>query len=110
MHEKLAYDTLEDFSFISLLTQVPLILATYPDHPVKSVAELTKTSASSPNSMFYGSPGAGTTQHLAGALFAAMAKVNLQHVATKAALSCRPCCLASTSILRSSHRSWFWSW
>jgi tripartite-type tricarboxylate transporter receptor subunit TctC len=33
--------------------------------------------------MFYGSPGTGTTQHLAGALFAAMTKVNLQHVATK---------------------------
>jgi tripartite-type tricarboxylate transporter receptor subunit TctC len=81
MHEKLAYDTLEDFSFISLMTQVPLILVTYPDHPVKSVADLIKTPKSP--SMFYGSPGAGTTQHLAGALFAAMAKVNLQHVATK---------------------------
>ena len=33
--------------------------------------------------MFYGSPGAGTTQHLAGALFAAMAKVNLKHLPTK---------------------------
>lgn len=81
MHEKLAYDTLEDFSFISLVTQVPLILVTYPDHPVKSVADLIKTPSANP--MFYGSPGAGTTQHLAGALFAAMAKVNLQHVATK---------------------------
>src|SRR5262245_54231890 len=81
MHEKLAYDTVEDFSFISLVSQVPLILVTYPDHPVKSVADLMKTSSSNP--MFYGSPGAGTTQHLAGALFAAMAKVNLQHVPTK---------------------------
>ena len=33
--------------------------------------------------MFYGSAGAGTTQHLAGALFAAMAKVDLRHVPTK---------------------------
>ena len=57
MHEKLAYDTLEDFSFISLMTQVPLILVTYPDHPVKSVAELIKTPKSSSNPMFYGSPG-----------------------------------------------------
>jgi tripartite-type tricarboxylate transporter receptor subunit TctC len=81
MHEKLAYDTLEDFSFISLVTQVPLILVTYPDHAVKSVADLMKMPSSNP--MFYGSPGAGTTQHLAGALFAAMAKVNLEHVATK---------------------------
>ena len=80
MHEKLAYDTLEDFSFISLVSQVPLILVTHPDHPVKSVADLIKTP--SPNPMFYGSPGTGTTQHLAGALFAAMTKANLQHVAT----------------------------
>jgi tripartite-type tricarboxylate transporter receptor subunit TctC len=81
MHEKLAYDTVEDFTYISLATQVPLILATYPDHPVKSVADLIK--APKANSMFYGSPGTGTTQHLAGELFAAMAKANLQHVPTK---------------------------
>jgi tripartite-type tricarboxylate transporter receptor subunit TctC len=81
MHEKLAYDTVEDFTYISLATQVPLILATYPDHPVKSVADLIKTPKA--NSMFYGSPGTGTTQHLAGELFAAMAKANLQHVPTK---------------------------
>jgi tripartite-type tricarboxylate transporter receptor subunit TctC len=83
MHEKLAYDTLEDFSFVSLVTQVPLILVTYPDHPVKSVADLIKSPRSASNRMFYGSAGPGTTQHLAGALFAAMAKVDLQHVPTK---------------------------
>ena len=82
MHEKLAYDPVEDFSFIGFVSQVPLILVTHPDHPVKSVADLMKTSSSS-NPMFYGSPGAGTTQHLAGALFAAMAKVNLKHLPTK---------------------------
>jgi len=81
MHEKLAYHTLEDFSFISLVTQVPLILVTHPDHPVKSVADLMKTPSANP--MFYGSPGAGTTQHLAGALFTAMTKANLQHVPTQ---------------------------
>ena len=63
MHAKLAYDTVEDFSFVSFVSQVPLILVTHPDHPVKSVADLMKTSSSS-NPMFYGSPGAGTTQHL----------------------------------------------
>src|SRR5262245_66229736 len=47
MHEKLAYDTVEDFSFISLVSQVPLILVTHPDHPVKSVADL--INAPSPN-------------------------------------------------------------
>jgi len=82
MHEKLAYDTIEDFTFVSLMTQVPLILVTYPDHPVKSLADLVKTPKSS-NPMFYGSAGAGSTQHLSGALFAAMTKVDLQHVATK---------------------------
>lgn len=81
MHEKLAYDSLEDFTFVSLVSQVPLIVVTHPDHPARSIADLMKTSSSSP--MFYGSPGVGTTQHLAGALFSAMAKANLQHVPTK---------------------------
>jgi tripartite-type tricarboxylate transporter receptor subunit TctC len=81
MHEKLAYDTLEDFSFVSLVSQVPLIVVTHPDHPAKSVADLIKTPSANP--LFYGSPGVGTTQHLAGALFAAMTKASLQHVPTK---------------------------
>jgi tripartite-type tricarboxylate transporter receptor subunit TctC len=81
MHEKLPYDPLEDFSFISLVSQVPLIVVTHPDHPARSVADLIKTTSAKP--LFYGSPGTGTTQHLAGALFAAMAKANLEHVPTK---------------------------
>lgn len=83
LYEKLAYDTLGDFTFVSLLTQIPFVLATYPEHPVKSVPDLIKTLQSSGKPMFYGTSGAGTTQHLSGALFAAMAKVDLQHVASK---------------------------
>jgi tripartite-type tricarboxylate transporter receptor subunit TctC len=83
LYEKLPYDTLDDFTYISGLTQIPFVLATYPDHPVKSVPDLIRTLSSSSKPMFYGTSGAGTTQHLSGALFAAMAKVNLQHVASK---------------------------
>jgi tripartite-type tricarboxylate transporter receptor subunit TctC len=83
LYEKLPYDTLGDFTYVSLLTQIPFVLATYPDHPVKSVPDLIKTLQASSNPMFYGTSGAGTTQHLSGALFAAMARVNLQHVASK---------------------------
>jgi hypothetical protein len=71
------------FAFISPLTLIPFVLATYPDHPVKSVPDLIKKLKSSSKPMFYGTSGVGTTQHLSGALFTAMAKVSLQHVASK---------------------------
>jgi tripartite-type tricarboxylate transporter receptor subunit TctC len=82
MHEKLAFDPLEDFSFVSLVSQVPLIVVVHPDHPARSVADLIGRPASA-GPLFYGSPGTGTTQHLAGALFAAQTKASLQHVPTK---------------------------
>jgi tripartite-type tricarboxylate transporter receptor subunit TctC len=83
LYEKLPYDTLNDFTYISLLTKIPFVLATYPDHHVKSVPDLIAKLKASSEPMFYGTSGTGTTQHLSGALFAAMAHVNLKHVPSK---------------------------
>jgi tripartite-type tricarboxylate transporter receptor subunit TctC len=83
LYEKLPYDTVSDFTFVSLLTQIPFILATYPDHSVRSIPDLISRVKASSKPMFYGTSGSGTTQHLSGALFAAMAKVDLQHVPSK---------------------------
>ena len=83
MYDGLPYDTINDFSYISLATEFPFILVTYPDHPVKSIAQLISAAKSSAVPMNYGSAGNGTGQHLAGALFAAMAGISLQHVPFK---------------------------
>jgi tripartite-type tricarboxylate transporter receptor subunit TctC len=84
LYDNLPYDTVNDFTFISMLTDFPFILATYPDHPVKTVADLinaAKATASKP--MIYGSAGNGTGQHLSGALFTSMAGIQFQHLPTR---------------------------
>lgn len=80
MFDGLPYDTVNDFSFISMLTDFPFILVTYPDHPVRTISDLVTAAKSSATPFIYGSAGNGTGQHLSGALFAAMAKINLQHL------------------------------
>lgn len=80
MYEGLPYDTVNDFTFISLLTDFPFILVTHQNHPVKSVKQLIDAAKGAEKPMIYGSAGNGTGQHLSGALFTKMAGINLQHL------------------------------
>lgn len=80
MYEGLPYDTVNDFTYISLLTDFPFFLVTYTDHPVRTVSDLIARAKASGNPMIYGTAGNGTGQHLAGALFSAMADIKLQHL------------------------------
>lgn len=80
MFDGLPYDTVNDFTYVSMLTEFPFILATYPEHPVTSIAELISAAKAAPEPIIYGSAGNGTGQHLSGALFAQMAGVRMQHL------------------------------
>lgn len=80
IYESLPFDPVGDFSFISMLTDFPFILVTYPDHPVKTVADLIAAAKAAKEPLIYGSAGIGTGQHLSGALFAAMAGIQMQHL------------------------------
>jgi len=84
MHAKLPYDPIKDFTFIGLVTQLPFVVSTYPENPIKTLPELiaaAKKSASEPP--LYGTSGVGTTMHLAAALLEAKAKIKLKHVPSK---------------------------
>lgn len=83
IYDGLPYDTVNDFSFIGMATEFPFLLVTYADHAVKSLRDLLDKAATSAVPMTYGSAGNGTGQHMAGALFASMAGVKLQHVPFK---------------------------
>jgi tripartite-type tricarboxylate transporter receptor subunit TctC len=80
LYDNLPYDTVNDFTYISMLTDFPFILATYPEHPVKTVADLIAAAKKDPNPMIYGSAGNGTGQHLSGALFSSMAGIQFRHL------------------------------
>ncbi|MEW6454221.1 MAG: tripartite tricarboxylate transporter substrate binding protein [Pseudomonadota bacterium] len=78
IYKKLPYKPVEDYSLISMLTDFPFVLVTYPDHPVSTVADLIEKART--ETLTCASPGNGTGQHLAFELFASMAKVKMQHV------------------------------
>ncbi|MFS2167708.1 tripartite tricarboxylate transporter substrate binding protein [Variovorax sp. Varisp62] len=80
---KMPFDTLRDLAPVSLLVKVPNVLVVNPSAPMKSVAELIAQAKAKPGGINYASSGNGSAQHLAGELFAAMAGVQMTHVAYK---------------------------
>jgi tripartite-type tricarboxylate transporter receptor subunit TctC len=80
---KLPYDSLRDFTPISNMSTFPYLLVTHPSLPAKNVKELIALAKARPGEITYSSPGSGNGQHLATALFASMAKVNIVHVPYK---------------------------
>ena len=83
MHEQLPYHSVNDFTWIGLVTQFPFVVATYPEHSIKTVADLIAAAKSAPNPIIYGTSGVGTTQHLLITLFARMANIELKHLPGK---------------------------
>jgi tripartite-type tricarboxylate transporter receptor subunit TctC len=80
LYAKMTYDPATDLMPISQAVYSPNILVVPNDVPAKSVKELVDYARTNPGKLSYASAGVGTTQHLAGELFKAMAKVDIQHV------------------------------
>jgi tripartite-type tricarboxylate transporter receptor subunit TctC len=80
LYSKLGYDALRDFAPITLVAMVPNLLVVHPSLPAKNVQDLIKLARAKPGQLFYASAGAGSSVHLAAALFVAMAKVDMTAV------------------------------
>ena len=63
INPNIGYDPLKDFTHIALTGKVPLALAVLPSFPAKSVKELIALAKAKPNSINYGSAGAGSSNH-----------------------------------------------
>ena len=81
--QKLPYHPERDFAPISQLTTQPYVIAVTNALPVKSVSDLIAHAKANPGKVAYGSAGLGGANHLAGALFAHMAGVEVLHVPYK---------------------------
>jgi tripartite-type tricarboxylate transporter receptor subunit TctC len=77
------YNPATDFTPITYLGYVPNVLVVKSSLPVNTVAQLISLAKANPDQMTYGSSGIGSTQHLAGALFAKIAGIQLNHVPYK---------------------------
>jgi len=77
------YDLRRDFAPIIWATTQPYILNVNPKLPVRSVRELIALAKAEPDSVSYGSPGAGSAQHLAGVLMGNLSGGRYFHVPYK---------------------------
>lgn len=80
IYNKLPYDTVEDFTYVAMLTDFPFILVTYPDHPARTVGDVIASARADAGKLTCATAGNGTGMHLAFELFTAMAAVRIQHV------------------------------
>ena len=81
IYKKLPYDTDRDFTPVTALAKFNQLILVNPKLPVSNVKELIALSKTRP--ITYGSGGNGSSQHLAGALFFSMARMQGTHVPYK---------------------------
>jgi len=83
LYRRLPYDSVRDFTPVTLIAATPLILVVHPSLPTKSVKELVALAGKHPGDISYGSSGNGTIVHLAGEMLNAMGGIKLVHVPYK---------------------------
>jgi tripartite-type tricarboxylate transporter receptor subunit TctC len=83
LYEKMAFDAEKDIVPLSQVITQPNLLCVRKDLPVNSVAELIAYCKANPGKLNYASSGVGTTIHLSGELFKALAGVDITHIPYK---------------------------
>ncbi|MFZ4760513.1 MAG: tripartite tricarboxylate transporter substrate binding protein [Burkholderiaceae bacterium] len=83
--QKVQFDTTKDFTWIICMTGYTFGLVVRAESPIKDIKDLVAFAKAKPGEFTYGSPGVGTSPHLAIEEFAAKAGIKLQHVPFKGA-------------------------
>ena len=80
LYAKLPYDPIRDFSAIGLVLSWPYLLVARKDLPHASLRDLVEDARKNPGKITYASAGRGTGQHVASAVMARIANIDLTHV------------------------------
>jgi len=83
LYQPAPFDPARDLTPISLVGRVPVVIATGSQGDLKSIADLVAQSKAKPGSINFGTPGNGSTPHLAIELFERAAGIQMTHVPYK---------------------------
>src|ERR1700688_743981 len=83
LYPKIPYDTLKDFTPISLLASSPNILLVRADPPFKTLSDVIAQAKAKPGSLSFAHAGTGTSTHLAGELLKSLAKIDIEAIPYK---------------------------
>jgi tripartite-type tricarboxylate transporter receptor subunit TctC len=80
LQPKMPYDAVKDFAPVFFVGNIANVLLVGAQQPMKNVKELIAAAKAKPGTIAYGTPGAGSSQHLSGEKFRLDAGVELIHV------------------------------
>ena len=80
LYERLSFNLLNDIAPIASFMRVPNVMEVTPSLPVKTVPEFIAYAKANPGKISFASSGVGSSIHMSGELFKAMAKINVLHV------------------------------
>jgi len=83
LNPKLPYDTLKDFTYVSLMSVAPLIMIAHPSLPANNVKELVALAKTKPGQLNFASSGVGAAAHLTMEMFKSRTGIEMQHIPYK---------------------------
>jgi tripartite-type tricarboxylate transporter receptor subunit TctC len=83
LYKHLRFNFIRDIAPIASISRAPNVLVVHPSFPAKTVPEFITYAKANPGTVNFASAGIGTTAHMAGELFKAMAQVDLVHIPYK---------------------------
>jgi tripartite-type tricarboxylate transporter receptor subunit TctC len=83
LYGKAPYDTMRDFTTITLTGYTPLLMVVHPSFPPKTFKEFVALAKKSKEPLTFGSGGVGSSPHMAGELMSAQLGIKITHVPYK---------------------------
>ena len=83
LYGKAPYDTMRDFTPITLTGYTPLLMVVHPSFPPKTFKEFVALAKKSKEPLTFGSGGVGSSPHMAGELMASQLGIKITHVPYK---------------------------
>ena len=83
MYKGLPWNPVKDFTAVAHVAWSPVIIATSANSKYKTLADVVAAAKAAPDTITYGSPGNGTTIHLAGDQFEKAAGIKMRHIPYK---------------------------
>ena len=83
LYKNLSYDSTKDLVAVAHVAYTPVIIVTNANSRFKTLADVVNAAKAEPDALTYGSPGNGTTIHLAGEIFKTAANIKMRHIPYK---------------------------
>ncbi|WP_315123873.1 tripartite tricarboxylate transporter substrate binding protein [Comamonas antarctica] len=83
LYKNLPWDPVRDLTPVAHVAYTPVVIATSVNSPYKTMADVLAAAKANPGKITYGSPGNGTSIHIAGVLLEKATHVQLTHVPYK---------------------------